>query len=87
MEFLGSGGMYFRGNFKRKEKKTIREKKKKKRKKIKEGGGCQPFPNKNPTGSSARVLLVRISLLYPKIFVLFGRWVVDGGWCTTFLVL
>ena len=57
MEFLGSGGMYFRGNFKRKEKKN-KGKEKEKEKKIKEGGGCQPFPNKNPTGSSARALLV-----------------------------
>ena len=43
MEFLGSGGMYFRGNFKRKEK---NRKGKEKEKKVKEGGGCQQFPNK-----------------------------------------
>ena len=39
-----SGGMYFRGNFKRKEIK-LREKKRKEGKNEK-GGGCQPFPNK-----------------------------------------
>ena len=46
MEFLESGGMYFRGNFKRKEKNN-KGKEKEKGKKIKEGGGCQPFPNKS----------------------------------------
>ena len=39
MEFLGSGGMYFRGNFKRKEKNN-KGKEKEKEKKNKIVGGC-----------------------------------------------
>ena len=43
MEFLGSSGMYFRGEIKKEEKK-LRERKNEKN--INEGGGYQPFPDK-----------------------------------------
>ena len=51
-------GCTFEGILKGKKKNNKGKEKEKEKKKIKEGGGCQPFPNKNPTGSSARALLV-----------------------------